>query len=605
MEFKTEVKELLSLMIHSLYSNKEIFLRELVSNSSDALDKLKFLSISDDKYKNITFDPQIKISVNKELKTLTIEDNGIGMDEDDLNNNLGTIAKSGTKKFIESMGENAKKNSELIGQFGVGFYSAFMVASKIEVLTKKVLDDKAYLWSSDAATYEISSADKDSFGTKITLYLNDDEFLDEYRLENIIKKYSNHIHFPIFLNKKVYEEKKEGEENKEDKYEFSQVNKAKALWRMDKKDIKDEEYNEFYKSLSYDYSDPFLHIHTKAEGAIEYTSLFYVPSVAPFDLYRADYEGGIKLYVKRVFISDNEKILPPYLRFIKGVLDVEDLPLNVSREILQENKIMANVKSASEKKILAELLKLKQKDKEKYLKFYAIFGKVLKEGLYGFGGEKEGILKLLFFKSTLNDELIDLDEYKNHIKDDCIYYLCGKDYEKLKNSPLLESFKKDGKVVLLMDDEVDTIVMPMAGEYGGVKFKSISEVEFKDDQKEQDDETNKEIFAKIKTALDGKVKDVRSTKRLSDSLSCLVFDAGDPDFAMQQIMKQMGQQTSDILPILEINTEHKAYKKLCEDEKLLDNLSQVAYGTAVLSQGMDVKNPHEFNKAVLELINLI
>ena len=416
MQFQTEGNQLLQLMIHSLYSNKEIFLRELISNASDALDKLNLLSVSDDAYKTLKFEPKIEIKIDKDKKTLTISDNGIGMNKEDLINNLGTIAKSGTKNFLENLSGDAKKDSQLIGQFGVGFYSAFMVAEKIEVLSKKALDDKAYLWISDASGYEIEDANKEEQGTTITLYLKDDEYLNQYKIESTIEKYSNHIQFPIFMEKEEYIPPKEGEKEGTTELKIAQINKANALWRLPKASLKKEDYEKFYEQNFHDNKEPLLYIHTKSEGKFEYNSLFFIPSVAPFDLFRVDYQSGLKLYVKRVFISDDDKeLLPTYLRFVRGIIDVEDLPLNVSREILQENQILKAVKEASVKKILGELLKLKENNKEKYLEFFKNFGKVLKEGLYGFGDNKDNLLKLMLFKSTKNDGLRSLQEYKNDL----------------------------------------------------------------------------------------------------------------------------------------------------------------------------------------------
>ncbi|MBF7049597.1 molecular chaperone HtpG, partial [Campylobacter volucris] len=418
MQFQTEVNQLLQLMIHSLYSNKEIFLRELISNASDALDKLSYLSVSNDAYKNLKFEPRIQINFNQEAKTLTISDNGIGMNKEDLINHLGTIAKSGTKSFLENLSGDAKKDSQLIGQFGVGFYSAFMVADKIEVLSKKALEDKAYLWVSDASGYEIEDATKDEQGTTITLHLKDEEFLNSYRIESIIEKYSNHIQFPIFMEKEETLPLEEGQTEPKKELKNTQVNTASALWRQNKANLKADDYEKFYEQNFHDSNKPMLSIHTKAEGSIEYNSLFFIPSQAPFDLYRVDYKSGLKLYVKRVFISDDDKeLLPTYLRFVRGIIDVEDLPLNVSREILQENKILKSVQEASVKKILAELKKFKEKDKENYLKFHENFGKVLKEGLYGFSENKDAIAKLLYFKNSNKEELIDLEEYKQNLQE--------------------------------------------------------------------------------------------------------------------------------------------------------------------------------------------
>ncbi|EFP1176621.1 molecular chaperone HtpG, partial [Campylobacter jejuni] len=475
MQFQTEVNQLLQLMIHSLYSNKEIFLRELISNASDALDKLNFLSVSDDKYKSLKFEPKIEIKIDKDKKTLSISDNGIGMDKDDLINNLGTIAKSGTKSFLENLSGDAKKDSQLIGQFGVGFYSAFMVASKIEVLSKKALDDKAYLWSSDANGYEINDANKEEQGTSITLYLKDDEFANTYKIESIVEKYSNHIQFPIFMEKEEFIPAKEGEEEGKTELKISQINKANALWRMQKSSLKVEDYERFYEQNFHDSNKPLLYLHTKSEGKLEYNSLFFIPQNAPFDLFRVDYQSGLKLYVKRVFISDDDKeLLPTYLRFVRGIIDVEDLPLNVSREILQENQILKGVKEASVKKILGELEKLKNNDKEKYLSFFKTFGKVLKEGLYGFGGEKDSLLKLMLYKSTKGENLRSLEEYKNDLQGEQkeIFYIAGNNESLLRTSPLLEEYKQKNIEVLLMDDEIDSLVTPML-EFEGLKFIAI------------------------------------------------------------------------------------------------------------------------------------
>ncbi|HHW4231404.1 TPA: molecular chaperone HtpG, partial [Campylobacter coli] len=545
MQFQTEVNQLLQLMIHSLYSNKEIFLRELVSNSSDALDKLNFLSVSDDKYKSLKFEPRIDIKIDKDKKTLTISDNGIGMDKDDLINNLGTIAKSGTKSFLENLSGDAKKDSQLIGQFGVGFYSAFMVASKIEVLSKKALDDKAYLWISDANGYEIEDATKEEQGTSITLYLKDDEFANSYKIESIIEKYSNHIQFPIFMEKEEFIPAKEGEEEGKTELKISQINKANALWRMQKSSLKAEDYERFYEQNFHDSNKPLLYLHTKSEGKLEYNSLFFIPQNAPFDLYRVDYQSGLKLYVKRVFISDDDKeLLPTYLRFVRGIIDVEDLPLNVSREILQENQILKGVKEASVKKILSELEKLKNKDKEKYLSFFKNFGKVLKEGLYGFGGEKDSLLKLMLYKSTKGESLRSLEEYKNDIQGEQkeIFYITGNNESLLRNSPLLEEYKQKNIEVLLMDDEIDSLVTPMLGEYEGLKFVAINQVEDKNELSDEEKNEFAPLVAKFKELLKDQVEDVRLTSRLKDSPSCIVYDKNKPDFAMQQLLKQMGQE---------------------------------------------------------------
>ncbi|XAK23487.1 molecular chaperone HtpG [Campylobacter coli] len=604
MQFQTEVNQLLQLMIHSLYSNKEIFLRELVSNSSDALDKLNFLSVSDDKYKSLKFEPRIDIKIDKDKKTLTISDNGIGMDKDDLINNLGTIAKSGTKSFLENLSGDAKKDSQLIGQFGVGFYSAFMVASKIEVLSKKALDDKAYLWISDANGYEIEDATKEEQGTSITLYLKDDEFANSYKIESIIEKYSNHIQFPIFMEKEEFIPAKEGEEEGKTELKISQINKANALWRMQKSSLKAEDYERFYEQNFHDSNKPLLYLHTKSEGKLEYNSLFFIPQNAPFDLYRVDYQSGLKLYVKRVFISDDDKeLLPTYLRFVRGIIDVEDLPLNVSREILQENQILKGVKEASVKKILSELEKLKNKDKEKYLSFFKNFGKVLKEGLYGFGGEKDSLLKLMLYKSTKGESLRSLEEYKNDIQGEQkeIFYITGSNESLLRNSPLLEEYKQKNIEVLLMDDEIDSLVTPMLGEYEGLKFVAINQVEDKNELSNEEKNEFAPLVAKFKELLKDQVEDVRLTSRLKDSPSCIVYDKNKPDFAMQQLLKQMGQE-QNFKPILEINPKHAIFTGLKNNETFSADIATLVLNMAKLSEGMGVDNPAEFNASLTKII---
>ncbi|ERJ29015.1 Chaperone protein HtpG [Campylobacter concisus UNSWCS] len=609
-EFQTEVNDLLNLMIHSLYSNKEIFLRELISNSNDALDKLNYLCLTDEKYKSLSYTPRIDIKVDEKAKTLTISDNGIGMDKDELIANLGTIARSGTKGFMQSLSGDAKKDSSLIGQFGVGFYSAFMVASKIEVISKRALSEKAYKWTSDAKSYEIEDAKKDGFGTDIILHLNDDEFANSWRIEEIVKKYSNHIPYPIFMDKESYVAPKEGE--KEGTYETKneQINKANALWRLNKASLKEQDYNDFYKQISHDSSDPLLYIHTKAEGKIEYSTLFYVPSTEPFDLFRVDYQSGVKLYVKRVFITDDAKeLLPPYLRFIKGVIDVEDLPLNVSREILQENAIMRTVKEQSVKKILSELAKVKDNDREKYIKFYKLFGKVLKEGLYGFNAEKEQILDLCLFKSSKRDGLISLKEYKEVMKEDqkSIYYISGNNENMLRNSPLLESFKKNDIEVLIMDEEIDTIVIPMVNEFDKTPLKSVSHADINDEIKNDEKVDESKVantLIKMKEILKDEVKDVRLSSRLSSSAAVLIYDKNDPDYAMQEMLKQMGQGANapKVKPILEINADHEIFAKLEKNEAMVYDIAPLLLDMARLNEGMSLENPAKFSELLTKVM---
>jgi len=600
-QFNAEINQLLHLMINSLYSNKEIFLRELISNSSDALDKLKYLTITDDKYKSIEFSPKITVKIDKEAKTLTLSDNGIGMNDEELVEHLGTIAKSGTKSFIQNLSGDAKKDSNLIGQFGVGFYSAFMVAHKIEVTSRKAGEEKAYKWiSGGKGEYEIEDASKDSFGVDIVLHINDEdsEFLEDYRINSIIKKYSNHIPFPIFLIKDDKEE---------------QINKASALWRMSKTELKDEDYKEFYQTVSHDSGDPLSWIHTKVEGNFEYTTLFYIPKHAPFDMFRMDYQPGVKLYIKRVFITDDEKeLMPTYLRFLRGVIDSEDLPLNVSREILQHNKILAKIKQSSVKKVLSELEKMADNDKEKYEEFYKEFGKVLKEGLYTDFENKDTLLNLARYKSTKSDKPISLKEYKERMKEDqkAIYYILGENTEHLKHSPLIEGFKKRDIEVLLMDDEIDSVTLPMIGEFEGMKLQNISSTSADEDIEKvsTEDETKfKPIIDSIKEALKEKVKEVKLTKRLSDSPSCIVLDENDPDFSMQKLMKQLGQAANmpEIKPILEINPNHEIFTKLLlsNDSSMIDDVAHLLLDEAKLLEGQKIDNLSEFVKRVNRVLH--
>ncbi len=616
-QFQTEVTQLLDLMIHSLYSNKEIFLRELISNASDAIDKLHFLTLTDDKYKALKYSPKIKIELNKDKKTLSITDTGIGMNEEDLIENLGTIAKSGTKSFLSNLSGDKKKDSQLIGQFGVGFYSAFMVADKIEVLSKKAGEEQAWKWSSEATgEYEIKKAKKAQFGTKITLHIKDDEseFLEFYRIEGIVKKYSNHIPFGIFMDKEeTIEAKKEGEEPKKEIKEV-QINKASALWTLNKSQIKPEEYKDFYKQISHDSSDPFLWVHTRAEGTLEYKTLFYIPSTPPMDLYRVDYQPGVKLYVKRVFITDDEKeLLPTYLRFVRGIIDAEDLPLNISREILQQNRILESIKRASVKKILGELKKLKEKDSEKYLTFYKNFGKVLKEGLYSDFENKDTLLDLVLFKSSKRDGLISLKEYKESMSENqkSIYYITGENETLLRNSPLIEQFKAKNIEVLLLDEEVDAIVIPMVHEYDKTPIKPVNNSDIDEeikDEKEDKEESQKElaeVIVKMKEILKDEVKDVKISSRLSDSASVLIYDKNDPDFQMQEMLKQMGQDNlPKVKPILEINPKHEIFKKIVEKNELasLQDISILLLDQAKLAEGMKIDDIANFSKILNKYI---
>ncbi|HPX91640.1 MAG TPA: molecular chaperone HtpG, partial [Spirochaetota bacterium] len=470
--FQTEVSKLLHLIIHSLYSHKEIFLRELVSNASDALDKLKFLNLTDEKYKSLKFDPRIDISFNFTEKTLSISDNGIGMNEQDLDENLGTIARSGTRNFVEKMTGDAKKDSNLIGQFGVGFYSAFMVADKVEVISKKAGEDSAWKWVSDGKEeYTIEPAERDSHGTTVTVHLNreGEEYANRWTIQSIIRKYSNHVPFPIYLHYEEIKYEGEGDNKKEIREpKVEQINSASAIWKRPKSELKEEDYLEFYRQISYDLEDPLLYIHTQAEGTLDYTTLFYIPAKAPMDLFRVDYQAGVKLYIKRVFITDDSKeLMPTYLRFVRGIIDSEDLPLNVSREILQQNKVMAKIKSSSVKKILSELESLKNRDRFKYNIFWKEFGIPMKEGLYQDFENREKLLELVQYKSTKAEDYTTLSEYVDRMKPEqsAIYYITGGKEQLLRNSPLLEIYKEKDIEVLILDDEIDEIVISTVPKY--------------------------------------------------------------------------------------------------------------------------------------------
>lgn len=609
-QFQTEITQLLDLMIHSLYSNKEIFLRELISNASDALDKLSYLTLTDEKLKSLTFTPRIDIQFDETKKTITIEDNGIGMNEADMKEHLGIIAKSGTKSFLAQLSGDKKKDSALIGQFGVGFYSAFMVAHRVVVQSKKAGEDKAYAWVSEGkGEYEVGECVKDTQGTQITLYLREEEahFASRWEIENIIHKYSEHIAFPIYLHYTESSFEGEGDDKKEVKEnKTSQINTAKALWKIPKAELKDADYKEFYSTLSHDNNEPMRWIHTKVEGNLEYTTLFYIPQKAPFDLYRVDYQSGVKLYVKRVFITDDDKeLLPPYLRFVRGVIDSEDLPLNVSREILQQNKILANIKSASTKKILGEIGNI-AKDEESYKAFYEQFGKVLKEGLYSDYENKEKILELLRFDS-FKAENLSFKAYKDAMSSEqkSIYYILGENKDTLKNTPLLEKFAKKGFDVLLLSDEIDAIVMPMVGEYDKTPLRSINSKEALEELGEESiDEATQKDYEKVikgfKEALGEQIADVKLSS-LGDAPLTLIKEDSNP--MMANLMAQMGQKMPESKPTLELNITHTIVKKLKSAKK--DKIAQSAlllFGATLVLEGGTLENAKAFNTQLNELI---
>ena len=652
-EFQTEVNQLLQLLIHSLYSNKDIFLREIVSNASDALDKLKYLTVSDDSFKNITFTPKIDISFDEKAGVLTVQDTGIGMTDEDLQNNLGTIARSGTKAFLQKLSSDAAKDSSLIGQFGVGFYSAFMAAKKIDVYTKKAAGDgKIWHWSSDGTnSYDLDeiTADSDTAkkygldgadasGSAIVMQLNDEskEYASRWKIEELIKRYSDHIAFPIYLH---YEQNKYDDkgnitstENKVD-----QVNSASALWKRPKSELKPEDYNEFYKTIGHDGEEPLHYVHTHAEGTQEYTTLFFIPQRAPFDMYQADYKSGVKLYVKRVFITDDDReLLPAYLRFVRGVIDSEDLPLNVSREILQQNRILETIKSQSVKKLLGEFKKMgeaadkarkaekptddEKKAIEKWNKFVSAFNRPMKEGLYSDYANRDEIAEIVRFKSTDasgtgDDNWTSFADYVQRMKPDqkAIYHITGSDEKNLRENPLLKAYTSKGFEVLIMADDIDDIVIPGYGKYKDFELKAVNragsdeELGIDKEEAKKKEEEFKPVTDKIKKALGDEVKEVKLSKRLGEeSPSCIVVDENDPSFQMERMMRAMGQEgMSGIKPILEINADHPLVAKIREsdDEALIKDVSNVLLDQALLIAGVEIKEPAEFVKSLNNLLS--
>jgi len=554
------------------------------------------------------FEPKVELSFEEgDNPTLTIRDTGIGMSKKDLKDNLGTIARSGTKNFLSKMSGDAKKDSNLIGQFGVGFYSCFMVADKVEVISKKAGQKQANRWVSDGKSgFEIASDKTEEIGTTIILHLNDEgkEFASRWKIQSTVKKYSDHIDFPIFLSFEETEYDDEGKE-KSKTPKTEQVNDATAFWKRPKNELKKKDYNEFYKTLSYDADDALDWIHSTAEGTLEFTILFFIPKKAPADIYRADYQPGVKLYVNRVFITDDDKeLLPTWLRFVKGVIDSSDLPLNVSREILQQNRIMAKIKSNSVKKVL-DKLKTISKNKDKYEGFYNEFGRLLKEGVYQEFEHKEALTDLLRFKSTKEDGYVSLQDYVDRMDSDqnSIYYITGTNESALRESPLLEMYKEKDIEVLILDDEIDEIIMPSIPTYKEKDLKSVNRSGAADDlKKESDKDKEKEVkplIKKIKSILGDKVKDVKPSNRLSDSPSCIVADENDPTAQMQEIMRATGQVgMPEIKPILEINPDHDIIKKLVgmRKGKFFDDSVLLLYEQALLQEGVKLENPAGFVK---------
>ena len=622
MSFQTEIKQLLNLMIHSLYSDKQIFLRELVSNASDAIDKFRFQQISHPEL-NKGEELAVKISFDKDAKTITISDNGIGMTYDEVIENIGTIAKSGTKAFLEGLSGDAKKDANLIGQFGVGFYSSFIVADKVELVTLKAGETTSHgvKWVSDGTgEFTIENVDKlDGNGTTITLHLkaDNDDLLSDWELRSIIRKYSDHINYPIKMQK-MPEHDEEGKEIISTEQET--VNKANALWTRSKNDISDEEYKEFYKHISHDYHEPAKWVHARVEGAQEYTQLLYIPSKAPFDLYDANRRYGIKLYVKRVFIMDDaEKLLPNYLRFVRGIIDSQDLPLNVSREILQSSRDIDAIRSGSTKKILGLLEDIAKNEPEKYAELWEEFGPVIKEGIIEDHANKERVAKLCRFASTHNDsnvKNVSLDDYISRMKDgqDKIYYITAESYNAAKNSPHLEVFKQKGIEVILLTDRVDEWVVGHLFEFDKKQLISVAKGKLYlgklDDEKpseeeiKQQDEQAKPVLEKIKTALGAKVKEVVVTTRLVDSPACLVVDNNAMSMQLERMLRQAGQEVPSMQPTLEINLKHKLINKLetSIDQSQIDDLSLVIFEQAQLAEGIQLDDPVGFVKRMNSFI---
>ena len=614
--FQTEVNQLLNLIIHSLYSHKEIFLRELISNASDALDKLRYLTLTKEDHKSSAFEPRISLEyLEGDNPTLTITDSGIGMSKKELEDNLGTIARSGTKNFLNKMSGYSKKDAQLIGQFGVGFYSSFMVADRVNVASKKAGNKEAWKWSSDGQSgFEITKDVKKDNGTVITLYLNDEgkEFANRWQIENLVKKYSDHIDFPIFLTYSDIEYDKEGKE-KSREFKMDQINDAKAFWTRSPNELKKKDYREFYKSFSHDMDDPFDWVHYRAEGNLEYTILFFIPNKAAPDIYRADYQSGVKLYVNRVFITDDDKeLLPTWLRFVKGIIDSSDLPLNVSREILQQNRIMSNIRSNSVKKVL-DKLKTVAEDKDKYAQFYEHYGRLIKEGVYQDFDHKDNLTELLRYNSTKDEGLVSLKEYVDRMKDDqkSIYYITGRNQISLRNSPLLEMYEKMDIEVLLLDDEIDEIIISSVPKYDEKELKSINRSGAADDfLEEKDKDKDKEkslkpVLKKIKNILGERVKDVKLSNRLSESPSCIVADEHDPTAQMQELMRSMGQtDLPEIKPILELNPNHKIIISLKDKtkQKSFNDIALLLYEQALIQEGVKLDNPSEFTERLNKVI---
>ncbi len=618
--FQSEVKQLLHLMIHSLYSNKEIFLRELISNASDAADKLRFRALSAPELYAGDGDLRVRVSTDKEKRTLTISDNGIGMSRDEVIDNLGTIAKSGTKAFLESMGSDQVKDSQLIGQFGVGFYSAFIVADKVTVRTRAAganADQGVYWESAGEGDYTIADITKDDRGTEITLHLREgeDEFLDDWRVRSVISKYSDHIALPVEIESRTESEEEGGEST----VSWEKINKAQALWTRSKSEVSDDEYNEFYKHISHDFTDPLSWSHNRVEGKQEYTSLLYIPARAPWDMWNRDHKHGLKLYVQRVFIMDDaEQFMPNYLRFVRGLIDSNDLPLNVSREILQDSRVTQNLRNALTKRVLQMLDKLAKDDAEKYQTFWQQFGLVLKEGPAEDGSNREAIAKLLRFATTQSDssaQTVSLEDYVSRMVEgqDKIYYITADSYAAAKSSPHLELFRKKGIEVLLLSERIDEWMMSYLTEFDGKSFQSVSKADealdkLADEENEEQKEAQKALepfVERVKTLLGERVKDVRFTYRLTDTPAIVVTDADEMSTQMAKLFAAAGQQAPEVKYIFELNPEHALIKRAADvsDEAEFGEWVELLLDQALLAERGTLDDPNQFIRRMNQLLS--
>ncbi len=618
--FQTEVKQLLQLMIHSLYSNKEIFLRELISNASDAADKLRFEALSDDALFEGDSDLKIHVSYDKDARTITVRDNGIGMTRQEVIEHIGTIAKSGTAQFFESLTGDQAKDAHLIGQFGVGFYSSFIVADKVTLTTRRagLGTEHGVRWeSAGEGEYSLETVERPERGTEVILHLREgeDEFLDGYRLRNIISKYSDHITLPILMPKENMGE----EAGKSDEIEWETVNRASALWTRAKSEISEEEYQEFYKHVAHDFENPLTWTHNRVEGKYEYTSLLYIPARAPFDLWDRERRHGIKLYVRRVFIMDDaEQLMPNYLRFVRGVIDSNDLPLNVSREILQHNKVIDSIRAGSVKKVLGLLEGMAKNEPEKYATFWQEFGRVMKEGPGEDFANKEQLARLLRFSTTHSDsetQDVSLADYVERMKEgqEAVYYITADSFAAAKNSPHLEIFRKKGIEVLLLADRVDEWLVSSLTEFDGKPLKSVAqgeldlgELEDEEEKKahEKVDEEFKDLIGKVKEVLGDKVSEVRLTHRLTSSPACLVTGENDMSANLERILRSAGQHVPSSKPVFELNPEHPLVAKLKQEgsDELFNDMAEILFDQALLAEGGQLDDPATFVRRLNELL---